>query len=79
MPRAKKRDLGGGKMEKVLLVVCKGCQRVRRYGSWFFMTQEQRTLLFLNYRVEKVRCICPVCWEKIQPKNGVMTPKWAIK
>jgi len=49
-------------MEKVLLIVCRKCGKVRHYGNWVVLTQEQRTDLFLQYRVEKLKCLCPACY-----------------
>lgn len=65
-------------MEKCLLVTCKVCGKIHKHDSWIFLTQEQRTDLFLNYRVEILKGICPNCYEARQLLKicyGAMTSK----
>ena len=50
-------------MEKCLIITCKVCGKIHKYDTWVILTQEQRTILFLNYRVEILKGICPTCYE----------------
>ena len=49
----------------IKMLVCKGCDRVRRHGVWVYMSLYQKELMTRYYNVQWDKILCEDCRVKI--------------
>ena len=56
-------------MRKIILIICQGCRKIRRFSEWISLSIEERQELIAEAQrngavVQKVFDICDQCFQK---------------